>query len=96
MITGDYHHTAIAVARAVGIIKEGGQVMIIDTVKQDSEAATPAEQTFDSQVSTTESNFASQVSMTENNILLAHASNLAQLFAANEVRLPLGTKLVLS
>ncbi len=31
MITGDYHHTAIAVARDVGIVKPQGMVIIIDT-----------------------------------------------------------------
>lgn len=34
MITGDYHHTAIAVARDVGMVKPGGQVVIIDTATQ--------------------------------------------------------------
>ena len=34
MITGDYHHTAIAVARDVGMVKPEGQVVIIDTVVQ--------------------------------------------------------------
>ena len=29
MVTGDYHHTAIAVARGVGMILQGGQVVII-------------------------------------------------------------------
>lgn len=31
MITGDYHYTAIAVARDVGMVKPGGQVLIIET-----------------------------------------------------------------
>ena len=31
MITGDYHHTAIAVARDVGMVKPQGMVIIIDT-----------------------------------------------------------------
>ena len=31
MITGDYHHTAIAVARDVGIVKPQGMVIVIDT-----------------------------------------------------------------
>ena len=34
MITGDYHHTAIAVAKHVGMIKPQGQVVVIDTVAQ--------------------------------------------------------------
>ena len=29
MVTGDFHHTAIAVARGVGMIRFGGQVVII-------------------------------------------------------------------
>lgn len=29
MVTGDYHHTAIAVARGVGIVPQGGQLVII-------------------------------------------------------------------
>ena len=33
MITGDYHHTAIAVAKAVGMLQPDSPVMIIDTVK---------------------------------------------------------------
>ena len=32
MITGDYHHTGIAVARDVGMLKPQGKVVIIDTV----------------------------------------------------------------
>lgn len=31
MITGDYHHTAIAVARDVGMVKPLDQIIIIDT-----------------------------------------------------------------
>ena len=31
MITGDYHHTAIAVAKDVGMIKAEGKVLVIDT-----------------------------------------------------------------
>ena len=31
MITGDYHYTAIAVARDVGMVKPGGQVLIVET-----------------------------------------------------------------
>jgi len=34
MITGDYHHTAIAVARDVGMVKPQGSVIIIDTATQ--------------------------------------------------------------
>ena len=29
MVTGDYHHTAIAVARGVGMVPQGGQLVII-------------------------------------------------------------------
>ena len=32
MITGDYHHTAIAVARDVGMIPPMGKVVVIDTI----------------------------------------------------------------
>ena len=32
MITGDYHHTGIAVARDVGMLKPHGKVVIIDTI----------------------------------------------------------------
>lgn len=35
MITGDYHHTAVAIARDVGMIKPDSQVVIIDTVHRD-------------------------------------------------------------
>ena len=31
MITGDYHHTAVAVARGVGMVKPDGRVVVIDT-----------------------------------------------------------------
>ena len=31
MITGDYHHTAIAVARDVGMVRPEGQVVVIDS-----------------------------------------------------------------
>ena len=34
MVTGDYHHTAIAVAKHIGMIKPHGQVVVIDTVAQ--------------------------------------------------------------
>ena len=34
MITGDYHHTAIAVAKHIGMIKAQGQLVVIDTVGQ--------------------------------------------------------------
>ena len=33
MVTGDYHHTAIAVARNVGLLSPDSSVMLIDTVK---------------------------------------------------------------
>ena len=32
MITGDYHHTGIAVARDVGMLKPQGKVVVIDTI----------------------------------------------------------------
>ena len=32
MITGDYHHTGIAVCRDVGMLKPQGKVLVIDTV----------------------------------------------------------------
>ena len=34
MITGDYHHTAIAVAKDVGMVRDDSQVLVIDAVKQ--------------------------------------------------------------
>ena len=34
MITGDYHHTAIAVARDVGMVRPQGQVVVIETAAQ--------------------------------------------------------------
>ena len=34
MITGDYHHTAIAVARHVGMVKPQGKVVVIDTISE--------------------------------------------------------------
>ena len=34
MITGDYHHTAVAVARDVGMVKPDGQVVVIDAHKE--------------------------------------------------------------
>ncbi len=32
MITGDYHHTAIAVAKGVGMVQPGSYVVVIDTI----------------------------------------------------------------
>ena len=32
MVTGDYHHTGIAVARDVGMLKPQGKVVVIDTI----------------------------------------------------------------
>ncbi len=32
MITGDYHHTAIAVAKGVGMVQPGSDVVVIDTI----------------------------------------------------------------
>lgn len=34
MITGDYHHTAIAVARGVGMVSPSAKMILIDTVQQ--------------------------------------------------------------
>ena len=34
MITGDYHHTAIAVAKDVGMIKSSGKVVVIDAASK--------------------------------------------------------------
>lgn len=34
MITGDYHHTAIAVARDVGMFKPGVQIVVVDSNQQ--------------------------------------------------------------
>ncbi len=34
MITGDYHHTAIAVAKDVGMVKPGRETVVIDTTQQ--------------------------------------------------------------
>ena len=39
MITGDYHHTAVAVAKTVGMVKPDSQVVVIDMLHQ--EAAQP-------------------------------------------------------
>lgn len=35
MITGDYHHTAVAVAKDVGMVKPDSQVVVIDTVRHE-------------------------------------------------------------
>ncbi len=35
MITGDYHHTAVAVARDVGMVKPDGQVVVIDSAHKE-------------------------------------------------------------
>ena len=32
MITGDYHHTAIAVAKGVGMVQPGSDIVVIDTI----------------------------------------------------------------
>lgn len=42
MITGDYHHTAIAVASNVGMIQPEGQVVVIDSVAQAWSCSKPA------------------------------------------------------
>ncbi len=36
MITGDYHHTAVAVAKGVGMVKADRQVVVIDTVHREA------------------------------------------------------------
>ena len=36
MITGDYHHTAVAVAKDVGMVKAASQVVVIDTIHTDA------------------------------------------------------------
>ncbi len=36
MITGDYHHTAVAVAKTIGMVKADSQVVVIDTVHKDA------------------------------------------------------------
>ncbi len=35
MVTGDYHHTAIAVARGVGMVPQGGQLVIIQAKSEE-------------------------------------------------------------
>ena len=35
MITGDYHHTAVAVAKTVGMVKPDSQVIVIDTIQKE-------------------------------------------------------------
>ena len=45
MITGDYGHTAVAVAKSVGMVKADGQVVIIDTVHREAaRLGTPSSQ----------------------------------------------------
>ncbi len=34
MITGDYHHTAIAVAKGVGMVQPGSDIVVIDTYRR--------------------------------------------------------------
>ena len=34
MITGNYHHTAIVVAKDVGMVKRGRESVVIDTTQQ--------------------------------------------------------------
>ena len=36
MITGDYHHTAVAVSKTVGMVKPDSQVVVIDTLQQEA------------------------------------------------------------
>ncbi|KAL3159352.1 hypothetical protein ABBQ32_011303 [Trebouxia sp. C0010 RCD-2024] len=50
MVTGDYHHTAVAVAKDVGMVKPDRQVVVIDTVRHDHKHGpdTPLSETPDS------------------------------------------------
>ena len=41
MITGDYHHTAIAVARDVGMLNSSAEMVIIDVPRQNPHGANP-------------------------------------------------------
>ena len=41
MITGDYHHTAIAVARDVGMVSSAAEMVIIDVAKHSSQRPLP-------------------------------------------------------
>lgn len=45
MITGDYHHTAVAVAKDVGMFKAEGQVVVIDTTHRELPQEVSAVQT---------------------------------------------------
>ena len=45
MITGDYHHTAVAVAKDVGMVKAEGQVVVIDTTHKELPQEVSAVQT---------------------------------------------------
>ncbi|KAL0030049.1 hypothetical protein WJX79_003470 [Trebouxia sp. C0005] len=47
MITGDYHHTAVAVARDVGMVKPDGQVVVIDIAHKEPHQDQSAAQTSD-------------------------------------------------
>ena len=72
MITGDYHHTAVAVAKNVGMVKADSQVVVIDTVHKDavkrgvSPASTP-------DVSNSSSSSPPQLSFRRRNADFAHA-----------------------
>ena len=41
MITGDYHHTAIAVAKDVGMVSSAAEMVIIDVAKHSSQRQLP-------------------------------------------------------
>lgn len=47
MITGDYHHTAVAVARDVGMVKPDGEVVVIDTIHKEVQNDSPMSVTPD-------------------------------------------------
>ena len=51
MITGDYHHTAVAVAKDVGMVKADSQVVVIDTARQQLQHDTTLLGTSDSNTS---------------------------------------------
>ena len=48
MITGDYHHTAVAVAKDVGMVKPDSQVVVIDTARHELQHDPPVPGTPDS------------------------------------------------
>ncbi|DBA71770.1 TPA: hypothetical protein ACH3X2_011036 [Trebouxia sp. C0005] len=74
MITGDYHHTAVAVARDVGMVKPDGQVVVIDAAhKETSHPDQSAAQTPDAGSSAANSPLSTpQVSFRHRNADFAH------------------------